>query len=165
MPLRDRRSAGIWDLMPSQIEQGLRTYPGLPHRMERVREKDGVLFVNDSKATNPTATAPALAAFPSDPLDLRRAGEDRQSRRMRAALRPCRARPTPSARRANCSRGCLSPHMPVAECETLEDAVNRGRADATAGDTVLLSPACASFDQFRDFEERGDRFRELVGAL
>ena len=47
------------------IETGLRTYPGLPHRMERVRDKDGVLFVNDSKATNPTATAPALAAFAS----------------------------------------------------------------------------------------------------
>ena len=71
-----------------QIAEGLRTYPGLPHRMERVREKDGVLFVNDSKATNPTATAPALAAFPSHPLDPRRAGEDGQSRRMRAALRP-----------------------------------------------------------------------------
>ena len=59
----------------------------------------------------------------------------------------------------------LSPHMPVEYCETLENAVNRAAADSQKGDTVLLSPACASFDQFRDFEARGDKFRELVGAL
>ena len=53
----------------------------------------------------------------------------------------------------------------VTECETLENAVNRAAADSQAGETVLLSPACASQDQFRDFEHRGDRFRELVGAL
>jgi UDP-N-acetylmuramoylalanine--D-glutamate ligase len=55
--------------------------------------------------------------------------------------------------------------MPVANCETLENAVNRAAGDSRAGDTVLLSPACASFDQFRDFEDRGDRFKDLVGAL
>jgi UDP-N-acetylmuramoylalanine--D-glutamate ligase len=59
----------------------------------------------------------------------------------------------------------LSPHMPVQNCGKLEDAVWKAARDAEPGDTVLLSPACASFDQFRDFEERGDRFRELVGAL
>ena len=59
----------------------------------------------------------------------------------------------------------LGPHMPVHECNTLENAVKRAAADSQAGDTVLLSPACASFDQFRDFEARGDKFRELVGAL
>ncbi len=68
-----------------EIAEGLRTYPGLPHRMERVRTLDGVLFVNDSKATNPTATAPALAAFDRIRWILRRTGEDRQSRRMHAA--------------------------------------------------------------------------------
>jgi UDP-N-acetylmuramoylalanine--D-glutamate ligase len=55
--------------------------------------------------------------------------------------------------------------MKVAECETLERAVGAAASEAEAGDTVLLSPACASFDQFRDFEDRGDQFRELVGAL
>jgi UDP-N-acetylmuramoylalanine--D-glutamate ligase len=146
------------------IEEGFRTYPGLPHRMERVRERGGVAFVNDSKATNPTATAPALAAFEkirwicggqakTDNLDecvpsfghVRKAYTIGEAGELFASL--------------------LSPHMAVAECETLERAVGEAAAEAESGDTVLLSPACASFDQFRDFEQRGDRFRELVGAL
>jgi UDP-N-acetylmuramoylalanine--D-glutamate ligase len=146
------------------VEQALRTYPGLPHRMERVREKDGVAFVNDSKATNPTATAPALAAFErirwicgglakADNLDecAPSFGHVRKAYTIGEA--------------GELFAGLLSPHMDVAECETLERAVGAAAADAEAGDTVLLSPACASFDQFRDFEQRGDKFRELVGAL
>ncbi len=146
------------------ILQGERTYPGLPHRMERVREKGGVLFVNDSKATNPTATAPALAAFPkirwicggqakTDNLDecaphfghVVKAYTIGEAGEMFASL--------------------LSPHMDVAECVTLDEAVKAAASEAQSGDTVLLSPACASFDQFRDFEARGDAFRSLVGAL
>jgi UDP-N-acetylmuramoylalanine--D-glutamate ligase len=146
------------------IEKGLRTYPGLPHRMERIREREGVLFVNDSKATNPTATAPALAAFEkirwicggqakTDDLDecaphfghVRKAYTIGEASELFASL--------------------LSPHMDVAQCETLERAVGEAAAEAEAGDTVLLSPACASFDQFRDFEDRGDQFRALVEEL
>jgi UDP-N-acetylmuramoylalanine--D-glutamate ligase len=59
----------------------------------------------------------------------------------------------------------LSPHMAVAQCVTLDEAVRAAASEAEAGDTVLLSPACASFDQFRDFEARGDAFRSLVGGL
>jgi UDP-N-acetylmuramoylalanine--D-glutamate ligase len=59
----------------------------------------------------------------------------------------------------------LSPHMPVAECGTLEVAVGMSATEAEPGDTILLSPACASFDQFKDFEARGDAFREAVRAL
>jgi UDP-N-acetylmuramoylalanine--D-glutamate ligase len=146
------------------IAEALRTYPGLPHRMERIREKGGVVFVNDSKATNPTATAPALAAFErirwicggqakTDNLDecaphfghVRKAYTIGEAGELFARL--------------------LSPHMAVAECVTLERAVGEAAAEAEGGDTVLLSPACASFDQFRDFEDRGDQFRRLVGAL
>jgi len=148
----------------SAIAEGLRTYPGLPHRMERVREKDGVLFVNDSKATNPTATAPALAAF--DKIRWICGGQAKTDN-----LDEC----TPSfahVRKAytigeagELFASLLSPNMDVTQCETLERAVGEAAAEAEAGDTVLLSPACASFDQFRDFEDRGDRFRALVGAL
>jgi UDP-N-acetylmuramoylalanine--D-glutamate ligase len=147
-----------------QINRGLRTFPGLSHRMERVGTKDGVLFVNDSKATNPTATAPALAAFPairwicggqakSDDLDecAPHFGNVRSAYTIGEA--------------AELFERLLQPHMPVKNCGKLDVAVREAAADARAGDTVLLSPACASFDQFRDFEQRGDRFRELVGDL
>ena len=74
------------------IDRGLASFTGLPHRMERVATHAGVAYVNDSKATNPDSTAPALARVRPGPLDRRRAGEERRSRRLRAAFRPCRAR-------------------------------------------------------------------------
>ena len=147
-----------------QIRGGLESYPGLPHRMERVRDKDGVLFVNDSKATNPTATAPALAAFPSIRWIL--GGQAKSDNLDECAPHFGHVRSAYTIGEAGeLFASLLSPHMPVECCETLENAVNRAAADSQAGETVLLSPACASFDQFRDFEARGDRFRELVGAL
>jgi UDP-N-acetylmuramoylalanine--D-glutamate ligase len=146
------------------IERGLRTYPGLPHRMERVRAREGVIFVNDRKATNPTATAPALAAFPAIRWILGgRAKTDNLDEcaphfdHVRSAYTIGEA--------AELFERILKPHMPVKNCRELGEAVKAAAHDAQSGDTVLLSPACASFDQFRDFEERGDQFRELVGAL
>jgi UDP-N-acetylmuramoylalanine--D-glutamate ligase len=151
-------------LTSDQIEEGLRTYPGLPHRMERVREKDGVLFVNDSKATNPTATAPALAAFPSIRWIL--GGQAKTDNLDECAPHFGHVRSAYTIGEAGeLFAKLLAPHMPVTNCETLENALNHAARDSQAGDTVLLSPACASFDQFRDFEQRGDRFKDLVGAL
>ena len=152
------------DIPDETIADGLRTYPGLPHRMERVRGWQGVTFVNDSKATNPTATAPALAAFErirwicggqakTDNLD----ECEPEFRHVRKAYTIGEA--------SELFASLLSPHMAVAECETLERAVRAAAGEAEAGDTVLLSPACASFDQFRDFEDRGDQFKRLVGDL
>jgi UDP-N-acetylmuramoylalanine--D-glutamate ligase len=146
------------------ISEGLRTYPGLPHRMEHVREKDGVAFVNDSKATNPTATAPALAAF--DRIRWICGGQPKTDNLSECAPHFGHVRKAYTIGEAGeLFASLLSPHMAVAECGTLERAVGVAAAEAEAGDTVLLSPACASFDQFRDFEDRGDRFRALVGAL
>ena len=155
------RALGVDD---EAIEAGLRSYPGLAHRMERVRERAGVLFVNDSKATNPTSTAPALAAYPvvhwilggqakADDLDacaphfghVKAAYTIGEAASMFAAL--------------------LKPHMVVTQVDTLNAAVEAAARAALPGETVLLSPACASFDQFRDFEARGDAFRALVEAL
>ncbi|MEO8176099.1 MAG: UDP-N-acetylmuramoyl-L-alanine--D-glutamate ligase [Sphingomicrobium sp.] len=154
----------ILGLSSEQIRRGLRTFPGLPHRMERVRERDGVTFVNDSKATNPTATAPALAAFPAIRWILGgRAKTDNLDEcaphfgHVRSAYTIGEA--------AELFEALLKPHMPVKNCRELGAAVLAAAQDAEAGDTVLLSPACASFDQFKDFEERGDAFRSLVGAL
>jgi len=147
-----------------QIDEGLRTYPGLPHRLERIREKDGVLFVNDSKATNPTATAPALAAF--DRIRWICGGQPKTDN-----LDEC----APNFGHVRCAytigeatelfERLLKPHIPVKNCGKLEIAVREAAQDSEAGDTVLLSPACASFDQFSDFEDRGDQFRELVRGL
>jgi len=148
----------------SQIAEALRTYPGLPHRMERIREKDGVLFVNDSKATNPTATAPALAAFPSIRWIL--GGQAKTDNLDECAPHFAHVRSAYTIGEAGeLFAKLLAPHMPVANYETLENALNHAAEDSQPGDTVLLSPACASFDQFKDFEQRGDRFRDLVGAL
>ncbi len=146
------------------IEQALRSYPGLPHRMERVAERHGVLYVNDSKATNPTSTAPALAAFPvvhwivggqAKTKDLDACAP--HFSHVKAAYVIGEAGPM--------FADLLSPHMPVVTAGTLEAAVQHAAQAAQPGDTVLLSPACASFDQFRDFEARGDAFRAAVRTL
>ncbi|HYD25851.1 MAG TPA: UDP-N-acetylmuramoyl-L-alanine--D-glutamate ligase [Croceibacterium sp.] len=151
-------------LTDRQIEQGLRTYPGLPHRMERLGEFGGVLFVNDSKATNPASTAPALAAYErvhwicgglpkGDDLDECAPNFGHVA----AAYTIGEAGPRFAE--------ILEPHMPVERCELLCEAVRRAIAAARPGDVVLFSPACASFDQFRDYEARGDAFREIVAQL
>ncbi|WP_084580415.1 UDP-N-acetylmuramoyl-L-alanine--D-glutamate ligase [Sphingomonas azotifigens] len=146
------------------IDQGLETFPGLPHRMERIATRNGVLFVNDSKATNPESTAPALAAFPrihwilggvakTDSLEACRPGFGHVVR----AYTIGEAGPL--------FAGLLEGEMPVEQAGTLDAAVRAAAAHAEPGDAVLLSPACASFDQFRDFEARGDAFRAAVEAL
>ncbi len=146
------------------IHQGLRTYPGLPHRMERVAECSGVLFVNDSKATNPTSTAPALAAYPKVRWILGGLAKSDELDACAPHFSHVRSAYTIGEAGALFAR-ILAPHMPVAECGVLDEAVRRAANDAEPGDTVLLSPACASFDQFRDYEARGDAFRAAVGAL
>ena len=146
------------------IVGALETYPGLPHRMERVGERNGVIFVNDSKATNPTAAAPALAAFPAIRWIL--GGQAKTDNLDECAPHFGHVRSAYTiGEAAELFERLLKPHMPVKNCHELEAAVKAAAHDAVAGDTVLLSPACASFDQFKDFEERGDKFREYVGAL
>ena len=163
-------AAAVWavmslQLMPTaQIMAGLRTYPGLPHRMERVREKDGVTFVNDSKATNATASAPALAAF--DPIRWICGGRAKSGELDECApFFPHVAKAYTIGESGELCASLLSPHIAVAQCHTLARAVAEAAGEAQPGDTVLLSPACASFDQYRDFEQRGDEFRGLVEAL
>jgi UDP-N-acetylmuramoylalanine--D-glutamate ligase len=159
--IRIGRHFGLSD---DSIDLGLRTYPGLPHRMERVGEKDGVLFINDSKATNPTATAPALAPFDSIRWIL--GGQAKTNNLDECVPHYGHVRSAYTiGEAAELFERLLAPHLPVQNCGKLGDAVLAAARDAQAGDTVLLSPACASFDQFRDFEDRGDQFKALVGAL
>lgn len=156
--------AHVLGVNSEQIEAGLQSYPGLPHRMERVRERHGVLFVNDSKATNPTSTAPALAAYPAVHWIL---GGQAKTDELDACA------PHFSHVKAAYTIGeaggmfatLLQPHLPVTEAGTLEAAIAAAASAAQPGETVLLSPACASFDQFSDYEARGAAFRAAVEAL
>ncbi|KQT33442.1 UDP-N-acetylmuramoylalanine--D-glutamate ligase [Sphingomonas sp. Leaf412] len=147
-----------------QIDRGLETFAGLPHRMERVAVVDGVTYVNDSKATNPDSVAPALAAFPRIHWIVggRAKGDD---------LDACLPQIGHVARAYTIGEAgprfaeVLRPYVDVSEAGTLEAAVAQAAAAASAGDVVLLSPAAASFDQFRDYEHRGAAFRAAVEAL
>ncbi|MFM8499709.1 MAG: UDP-N-acetylmuramoyl-L-alanine--D-glutamate ligase [Chakrabartia sp.] len=155
------RALGVTD---DQIETALCSYPGLSHRMERVAERAGVLFVNDSKATNPTSTAPALAAYPRIHWIL---GGQAKTKDLDACAPHFGHVVTAYVigEAGPMFADLLRPTMAVAEAGTLERAVQLAAAAAQPGDVVLLSPACASFDQFRDFEARGDAFRAAVEAL
>jgi UDP-N-acetylmuramoylalanine--D-glutamate ligase len=144
--------------------EALKTYPGLPHRMERIRELNGVLYVNDSKATNATAAAPALAAFPAVHWILGGQAKTNELDSCAPFLNHIRAAYTIGESGSMFAR-LLEPVVSVAECGILDEAVKRAHAAARPGETVLLSPACASFDQFQDFEARGDAFRAAVEAL
>ena len=156
--------ARLLDVPEAAWRPAFASFEGLAHRMERVADHRGVLFVNDSKATNPASTAPALAAFPrihwilgglpkSDDLDecMPHIGN------VAAAYTIGEAGPRFAQ--------LLEPFVPVRRSEMLCEAVRQAMTAARPGDVVMLSPACASFDQFRDFEARGDSFRDIVAAL
>jgi UDP-N-acetylmuramoylalanine--D-glutamate ligase len=146
------------------IERGLASYPGLPHRMERVLEKGGILFVNDSKATNPDSTAPALAAYPYIHWIVGGLAKTKGLGPCEAQLGHVRAAYT-IGEAGPMFAHLLEGKVPVHECELLVTAVGEAAQAAAPGEVVLLSPACASFDQFRDYEARGDAFRAAVEAL
>jgi UDP-N-acetylmuramoylalanine--D-glutamate ligase len=150
------------------IAEGLRTFPGVAHRLEPVRELGGVRFVNDSKATNTAAARRAVAAF-AEPVHLILGGslKGEQFDELAQAIAE-----------ANVVTGYLIGEaaeplatalgyagVPFLLATTLERAVAEAAGAARPGDVVLLSPACASFDQFRDFEQRGEEFRRLVENL
>ncbi len=146
------------------IDAGLASFGGLPHRMETVAIKNGVRFVNDSKATNPESAAPALAAFDGIHWILGGQAKSPSLEACRPGFGHVRAAYTIGAAGQQ-FRDLLTGTMPVSYCETLERALDAASTAAQPGETVLLSPACASFDQFRDFEARGEAFRAAVEAL
>nr|WP_246623933.1 UDP-N-acetylmuramoyl-L-alanine--D-glutamate ligase [Sphingomonas colocasiae] len=155
------RALGIGE---EAIAAALASYPGLPHRMERVATRNGVLFVNDSKATNPTSTAPALAAYPAIHWILGGRAKTNELDACAPHFGHVRAAYT-IGESAEMFAGLLRAHMPVSICGDLRTAVARAADAARPGEAVLLSPACASFDQFTDYEARGEAFRVAVEAL
>ncbi len=151
------RAAGIGD---EAIAEALRTFPGVPHRLEPLAEAGGVRFVNDSKATNVAAARRALDAYAGERVHLilggRSKGEDF------APLAAAAGDNVVSIHLIGEAAGELLRAFPGAHDDgTLERAVAHAAAEARPGDVVLLSPACASYDQYGDFEQRGEEFRRL----
>jgi UDP-N-acetylmuramoylalanine--D-glutamate ligase len=158
------RAAGIDD---SAIGNALRTFEGVPHRIELVRELRGVRYVNDSKATNVAAALRALASFPDSPLHviLGGLGKHEPYAPLAAAFKTGDVAYVIGESADEIASSLADAGVPVVHSGTLEGALGEATAAAGPGDIVLLSPACASFDQFRDFEARGDVFRALVESL
>jgi UDP-N-acetylmuramoylalanine--D-glutamate ligase len=159
------RAAGIDD---QQIATALSAFPGVPHRLELVAEIGGVRYVNDSKATNAAAARRGVAAYPGTNLHLILGGSLKgESFDELASELPENVRSIDLIGEATDELAAALDRTgrPYRRSGDLATAVTLAAADARAGDVVLLSPACASYDQFRDFEERGDTFRRLVHEL
>ena len=156
-------------LAPTQIVAALSTFPGLPHRLEEVGRIGATLFINDSKATNADSAATALAAFPADIFWIL-GGKPKEGGI--TSLEPYFARIRKAfliGEATEAFAATLSSKVAFERCGTLEAAVPAAARDAQRlggpEPIVLLSPACASYDQFRNFELRGDAFRALVAGL
>jgi UDP-N-acetylmuramoylalanine--D-glutamate ligase len=147
------------------VRAGLRTFAGVRHRLEQVAVSDGVRWVNDSKATNVASTLVALDAFAPGTIHLILGGQGKGQdfTALRGPVRRCCRAVYLIGEDAPVIATALSEGgVPVYACGDLERAVGKAREAAVEGDVVLLSPACASFDQFADFEARGERFRDLA---
>jgi UDP-N-acetylmuramoylalanine--D-glutamate ligase len=164
---------------PEAVRAGLRSFAGVAHRLEEVAELDGVLYVNDSKATNVASTLVALDAFAGRPVHLILGGQGKGQSfvELREAVQRTCAGVYLIGEDAPAIAAALNNiAAPVCQCDELERALATAAAAVAtdpeaidlaggSGPVVLLSPACASFDQFADFEARGARFRELVEKL
>jgi UDP-N-acetylmuramoylalanine--D-glutamate ligase len=149
------------------VAEGLRSFSGLPHRLERVAEIGGVVFFNDSKATNVSATRAALESFGGGVHAI--LGGQAKGESFAPLVEPVRGHCAACyliGEAAEQLIAALEPAgVPLHRCEDLAAAVRQAAAAAAAGEVVLLSPACASFDAFRDFEQRGEAFRAAVEGL
>ena len=149
-----------------EIERALASFRGLPHRIEIVHERGGVTYIDDSKGTNVGAVVEAIDALPA-PIILIAGGLDKGG-----DYAPLR-RPLKEKVKLAIFNGAARDKMAAAlegatkieTVATLKDAIEHAANAARPGDTVLLSPACSSFDQFKDYAERGNVYKELVRAL
>ncbi len=149
------------------VRNAFGSFRGLPHRMVLVRELGGVRWINDSKGTNVDASLKSLEGMDDGRVILILGGKDKKGEFER--LRDLVSAKAKAVLTIGAAAGriaqALAGAAPIVECETMERAVSWGRENAAAGDTVLLSPACASFDQYDNFEHRGRHFEQLVAGL
>jgi UDP-N-acetylmuramoylalanine--D-glutamate ligase len=151
----------------ASVEKAFREFRGLPHRMVLVRERGGVRWVNDSKGTNVDATLKSLEGFPAATVLLILGGKDKagEFERMRDLVREKTRAVITIGKAAERIAEALDGAAEIVPMHDMGRAVEWAAKNAKPGETVLLSPACASFDQYRNFEHRGDHFEELVRAL
>jgi UDP-N-acetylmuramoylalanine--D-glutamate ligase len=152
------------------VREALRTFAGVPHRLERVAERGGVLYINDSKATNVAAAAAGLRSFDGGVRAI--LGGSLKGGSFTGLVEPVSERCVACYLIGEAAKSLEQDLEPARDagvelrrCEGLADAVRAAASDARAGDVVLLAPACASFDAYRDFEQRGEHFRSLVEGL
>jgi UDP-N-acetylmuramoylalanine--D-glutamate ligase len=152
---------------PGAIAEGLRSFTPLAHRLEFIRRIGDVIFFNDSKATNLDSAVRALSSFEPGTVHLILGGKDKGGdwASMREPVSRYASSVLLVGEATEAIGRALEGVVKVHECGTVPRAARTGFENARAGDVVLLSPACASFDQYRNFEERGDDFRSAVSAL
>lgn len=161
------QAAMLMGVDPLSIAGTLATFPGLPHRMELIGVRRGVKYVNDSKATNVAATLAALGSYDGSAHALiggSPKGEDFSALK-EAVNRSCAAVYLNGASGPELAAALEGAAVPVHSFDSLDEAFAAASSAAQRGQTVLLSPAAASFDQFKNYEARGERFRELASAL
>lgn len=158
------RAVGVDDLA---VQIAFGSFLGLPHRMVLVREREGVRYVNDSKGTNVDATLKSLEGFPPTSVLLILGGKDKagEFERMRSIISEKTRYVITIGKAADRIAAALEGSATIVPAGDMQHAIDWASKHAKAGDTVLLSPACASFDQYRNFEHRGEHFEELVRAL
>lgn len=147
----------------------LRRFPGLPHRCQLVAQKNGIDFVNDSKATNVGATEAALSGLAAERANIVLiAGGDGKGADFSALAEGVKRSVkavTVIGKDADKIAAVCAPLVPTVRCQSLSEAVQKALEYAAPGDTVLLSPACASLDMFKNYEERGEQFRRIAERL
>ena len=161
-------ACALWTGMgPSAIRRGIAAFRGVAHRIERVHDDRGVVYYNDSKGTNVDSTIKALESF-TEPVVLIAGGKGKGqdfAPLAEAARGRVRGAVLIGQDRDRIRTALEAADIPVETADSMDDAVRRARDVARVGDVVLLSPACASFDMFRNFEHRGDVFKSAVRAL
>jgi UDP-N-acetylmuramoylalanine--D-glutamate ligase len=152
---------------PDAVRAGLRSFRGLAHRLEEVATVDGVLYVNDSKATNVASASVGVASFPDAGVHAILGGRGKGGGYDGLAgpvAAHCRAAYLIGETAAEIRAALAPTGVPLHDCGDLEHAVAAARAAARPGEVILLSPACPSYDQYSSYEERGDHFRALARA-
>ncbi|MBN21346.1 MAG: UDP-N-acetylmuramoyl-L-alanine--D-glutamate ligase [Bdellovibrionaceae bacterium] len=160
-------AARMMGIGPKTIQSVIQSFPGVPHRLELIRRKNGVFFINDSKATNVGSLEKSLLAFKKNPMILIAGGKDKDADFTRLAPlveKRCHTLILVGESKEKLNRA-IGDFAETYLMGTFEEAVLLAYQKSRSGDIIMLSPGCASFDMFRNYEERGDYFKQIVSQL